>query len=229
MEPQKKRIAWSGGTLATNKPDAIRRFLARKRDKGEKLTPEQLKLLDASARMQRKDDVIFFNCGTSPRSGRHTNKFSNVHTEFPDADEARRTLSGEDDALRIQKKLQALAAQRARKKVIKLGKVKRGTKVVKAQPVAKPISVAKPVTIVKETKVVKQESKQPSALEKQKQAREQLRELKGLLMEELITQDDYQKEKQKVLDFLSASLSHRTPSKGISITHRTGDAAGGKE
>lgn len=39
------RIAWPGGTIGSNKDEAIARFLEKKRERGDSLTAEQLELL----------------------------------------------------------------------------------------------------------------------------------------------------------------------------------------
>jgi hypothetical protein len=53
------RIAWPGGTIGSNKDEAVARFLEKKRLHGETLSPEQLELLrrfhsaEAAARAER--------------------------------------------------------------------------------------------------------------------------------------------------------------------------------
>ena len=58
-QAQRKTRAWDGGKIVTNKAEALRRFLARKKRQGElRLTEEQKKVMELAMR-KNKDDTVF--------------------------------------------------------------------------------------------------------------------------------------------------------------------------
>ena len=56
--PQKKVMAWDGGKIVTNKAEALRKFLARKRKRGETISETEKKIIEVALRKNKKDTVF---------------------------------------------------------------------------------------------------------------------------------------------------------------------------
>lgn len=70
--PEKKRIAWDGGKISTNKDQAVLSFLKKKKERGEQLTDAQREILARSLSISATENMIIGEVSFRIRLNKYT-------------------------------------------------------------------------------------------------------------------------------------------------------------